>query len=183
MKAWIAAALLAQLVPASALADCTDDTCHALQAILQARSKNFSPFKGKAGHDPRGDALWEGTQAIPGLIDYCYLYARGENNRYEYRCDASGLGEKGFVSLDKAREIADRAKAALQAADAKLVWFVDPTALDLANVNGFEGSQAWYGGYSKDKLFAKVAIVGSAATDTTVSVNVFAKFLKRRDVR
>lgn len=175
--------LAALLVSAPAAADCTDDACLSIQKIIQARANNFSAFKGKAGVDPRGDNLWEGNQIIPGLIDYCYVYARGEGARYEYYCDASALGSKAFVPFEKAKQIAERAKAAVQAADPKLVWFEDPNAQALAGIDGFQGSQAWYGGYSKDKLTVKVELLGSENSNTTVGVKVFAKPLKKRDVK
>jgi len=179
-----ALALLAMvLASAPAFANCTDDTCLSIQKIIAARANNFAAFKGKPGVDPRGDSLWEGNQTIPGLIDYCYVYARGESTHYEYDCDASGLGSKAFVPLEKARRIAESLKTAFQTADPKLIWFVDPNAMLLASVGGFEGTQAWYGGYSKDKLTVKVEVLGSESSDTTVGVKIFAKPLKKRDVK
>jgi len=177
------ALLAALLLSAPAFADCTDDACVSIQKIIQARANNFSAFKGKPGIDLRGDALWEGRQTIPGLIDYCYVYARGEGSRYEYYCDTSGLGSKAFVPLEKARQIAETVKVVFRSADPKLVWFEDPNAQALANIDGFEGSQAWYGGLSKDKLTVKVEVLGSGSGDTTVGVKIFAKPLKKRDVQ
>lgn len=183
MTRWIFVLLFALLLSAPAFAQCSDDACRSIQKIIQARANNFSAFKGKAGLDPRGDPLWEGEQTIPGLIDYCYVYARGESTHYEYHCDASALGSKTFVPLEKAKQIAESVKTAFQSADPKLVWFVDPNTQVLANIDGFQGSEAWYGGYSKDKLTVKVEVLGSASSNTTVGVKIFAKPLKRRDVK
>ncbi len=183
MSGQIMVGLAVLLFSLPALADCTDDTCHSIQKIIQARSGNFTAFKGKAGKDPRGDALWQGNQAIAGLIDDCYVYARGETTHAEYYCDATALGSKASVALEKAKRVAESLKTAFQSADAKLVWFIDPSTLALADVDGFEGSQAWYGGYAKDKLIVKVEIIGSASSNTTVGVKIFAKPLKRRDVK
>jgi len=183
MKHRIFVALFTLLFSAAAFADCVDDVCGSIQKILLARSSNFAKLKGKPGAAPKDDPLWEGTQTIPGLINYCYVYARGEGSRYEYRCDASGLGAQASLPLEKAKEIAERVKTAFQSADPKLVWFVDPTTLALAKIQGFDGSEAWYGGYATDKLAVKVAIFGSAANGSTVTVAVFAKPLVRRDVK
>jgi hypothetical protein len=183
MSSRIIVALFTLSFSVPAFADCADDACRSIQKILQARSSSFSAFKGKPGRDPRGDPLWEGKQTISGLIDDCYVYPRGENSHYEYYCDASALSAKTSVSLEKARQIAETVKTSFQAADPKLIWFTDPDALALASVDGFEGSEGWYGGYSKNKLAVKVAVFGPAPGNTTVVVKVFAKFLKRRNVR
>lgn len=183
MRLGIFAVILTLLLPAPAFADCVDDACGAMQKILQARSGNFAKLKGKPGVDARGDAEWEGTQTIPGLINYCYVYARGEGSRYEYRCDASGVGAKPSLTLEKAKQIAESVKTTFQSADPSLKWFTDPTTLALAKIGGFEGSEAWYGGYAPNKLAVKVGIFGSASSGSTVGVSVFAKFLTRRDVK
>jgi hypothetical protein len=176
-------ALSALLVAVPAFADCTDDACGAIQKILQARSNNFAKLKGKPGSDPRGDADWEGTQTIPGLINYCYVYKRGENSRYEYRCDAAGMGTQAFLPLEKAKKIAESVRAAFQSVDPKTVWFEDPAARALASIDGFQGTEGWYGGAAKTKLTAKVEIVGSGSGGHTVSVSVFASPLSRRDLK
>jgi hypothetical protein len=168
---------------APAFANCTDEVCGAMQKILQARSDNFAKFKGKPGVDPKGDALWEGTQTLTGLIDYCYLYKRSESSHYEYHCDSSGLGTRAPQSLEKAQQIAESVKTAFQSADPKLLWFEDPTALALANVEGFQGTQGWYGGYAKKKNMVRVEIVGSGSGDHIIRVSVFAKPLARRDLK
>jgi hypothetical protein len=183
MKRAILALPCAVLLSGAALADCADDVCSAIQKIFAARSGNFAKLKSKPGGTPKGDPRWRGTQTIPGLLDYCYVYARGEGARYEYRCDASPPGEAPVLSLDQARQIADRVKAAYQAADPKLEWFADPDAAALAKIAGFEASQAWYGGYAANKLTAKVAVFGSASGGGTVAATVFAKPLVRRDVK
>jgi hypothetical protein len=164
-----------------AFADCTGDVCGAMQKILKARSDNFAKLKGKPGVDPRGNALWEGTQTITGLIDYCYVYQRGESSHYEYHCDSSRLGTQAPQSLENAQQIAESVKTAFQSADPKLVWFEDPTALALANVEGFQETVGWYGGHATKKIVVRVAIVGSG--DYTVRVSVFAKPLARRDLK
>lgn len=92
-----------------------------MQKILQARSDNFAKFKGKPGIDPKGDALWEGTQTLTGLIDYCYVCKRGESSHYEYRRDSCGLGTRAPQSLEKAQQIAESVKTAFQSADPKLL--------------------------------------------------------------
>jgi len=136
---------------------------------------------------PKGDPMWQGTLTIPGMLNYCYVFARGEGSRfwsrYEYRCDSSELGSAATLPLGEAKLIADRLKAAIHSANPKLVWFDDPDAGALANVEGFEASQAWYGGTAPNKLEVKVAVFGSAADSSTVTVTVFAKPLARRDVK
>jgi hypothetical protein len=183
MKRTILALACAVLLSSAALADCADDACSAIQKILAARSGNFAKLKGKPGVAQKGDPRWQGTQTIPGLLDYCYVYARGEGARYEYRCDASPPGEAPAIPLEQAKVVADRVKAALQSADPKLQWFADPDAAALAKIDGFEGSTAWYGGYAPNKLAAKVAVFGSASDGGTVAAAVFAKPLVRRDVK
>ena len=88
----LVAPVLALMLATPAFADCADEVCASLQKILAARSGNFAKLKGKATVDPRGDPVWQGTQAIGGLINTCYVYKRGEGARYEYRCDSSGFG-------------------------------------------------------------------------------------------
>ena len=109
------------MIATPALADCTDEVCGSLQKILAARSGNFAKLKGKATVDPRGDPVWQGTQAIGGLINTCYVYKRGEGARYEYRCDSSGFGAEPSQPPEKAKQIAEAVKAAFQAADPTLV--------------------------------------------------------------
>jgi len=96
MKLPIFVPIFALLFAVPAFADCGDDACRSIQKILEARSGNFSKIKGKPGLDPRGDPVWEGTQAIAGLINTCSINKRGEGSHYEYRCDsqASHSSEK-----------------------------------------------------------------------------------------
>jgi hypothetical protein len=183
MRPRIFVLILALLFPASAFADCADDVCGSLQKILQERSSNFAKLKGRPSAAPKSDQGWEGTQVIPGLINYCFVYARGGAAPYEYRCDASGPEAAAWLSVEKAKQIADNVKTAFQSADPKLVWFVDPDSLALARISGFEASEAWYGGYATNKLAVKVAIFGSSDTGTTVSVIIFAKPLANLGVR
>jgi hypothetical protein len=96
-------------------------------------------------------------QTITGLMDYCYVYKRGESSHYEYHCDSSRLGTQAPQSLEKAQQIAESVKTAFQSADPKLVWFEDPTALALANVEGFQQTVGWYGGYATKKIVVWVA--------------------------
>jgi hypothetical protein len=167
-----------------AYADCADDLCGSLQKILAARSGNFAKLKGKTAVDPRGDPVWQGTQPIAGLIDACYIYKRGEGARYEYRCDSSGFGTQPSQSAEKVKQIAASVKAALQAADPTLVWFDDPASRSLADIEGFRGTEGWYGGYAKNKsMVARVEIVVSDATGNATIVTVFAKPLTRRDLK
>ena len=184
MKHRIFVALFTLLFSAPAFADCVDDVCGSIQKILLARSSNFAKLKGKPGAAPKDDPLWEGTQTIPGLINYCYVYARGEGSRYEHRCDASGLGAQASLPLEKAKKIADGLKTALQSAEPQLVWFDDPAALALADIEGFRGTEGWYGGYAKNKsMLVKVEIIVSEATGSVTSVTIFAKPLTRRDLK
>jgi len=168
---------------APAFADCVDTACGPIQKILQARSSSFSKLKGKPGVDPIGDPAWAGTQGIPGVTDHCYVYKHGEGRRYEYRCIASGLATEASASLEKARQIGERLKAVFQSADSKLLWFADPDALHLANIDGFQGTEGWYGGYSPKKLAMKIKVIASRSTGSEVEVAVFAKPLARRDLK
>lgn len=174
---------LALLFPAAAYADCANEVCGSIQKIFEARSGNFGKLKGKPGHAPKGDPFWQGTLTIPGLLNYCRVYARGEGARYEYRCDSSEAGTDATLPLAEAKVIANRLKSAIQSADSKLVWFDDPDAGALAKIEGFEGSQAWYAGTAPNKLTAKVAIFGAASNSSSVMATVFAKPLVRRDVK
>lgn len=183
MRRWIFGALFTLLSVAPAFADCTDEPCGSIQKILQARSGSFAKLKGKPATDPRGDAMWEATQTIPGLINYCYVYKSGESLRYEYRCDSSGLGATAPQSLEKAKQGAEKIKAAFQAADPKIRWFDDPAALALAAIDGFQGTEGWYGGYATNKLMVKVKIAGSGSNGGTVGFTVFAKPITRRDLK
>jgi hypothetical protein len=167
----------------SAYADCTDDVCGALQKILQDRSGNFAKLKGKPSTAPKGDQGWEGTQPIPGLINYCFVYARGAGTPYEYRCDTSGLEDSGWLPVEVARKMTAKIKAAFQSADPKLTWYDDLTSLDLAKIEGFEASQGWDGGDAPNRLIAKVSIFGSEATGTSVSVIVLAKPVARPEMK
>ena len=175
---------VALMVAAPAYADCADDLCGSLQKILAARFRNFAKLKGKPAIDPRGDPVWDGTQPISGLIDACYIYKRGEGSRYEYRCDSSGFGTLTSQSPEKGKQIAASVKAAFQAADPTLVWFDDPASRALADIEGFRGTEGWYGGYAKNKsMVARVEIVVSDATGNATIVTVFAKPLTRRDLK
>jgi hypothetical protein len=172
------------LLARPAFADCSDDLCGSLQKILAARSGSFAKLKGKPAIDPRGDPVWEGTQAVSGLINACYIYKRGEGSRYEYRCDSSGFGTLPRQSTEKVKQIAASVKAALQAAEPNLVWFDDPASRALADIEGFQGTEGWYGGYAKNKsMVARVEIVVSDATGNATIVTVFAKPLARRDLK
>lgn len=179
MKLRFVVALFALLVSVPARADCSDEACSSIKKILDARSGDFAKIKGKPALDPRGDPVWEGTQAIAGLIDYCYINKRGEGSRYEYRCDS-----QASRSREKAKKIADCVMTALQSAEPQLVWFDDPAALALADIEGFRGTEGWYGGYAKNKsMLVKVEIVVSEATGSVTSVTIFAKPLTRRDLK
>ena len=146
--------------------------------------RQFRKAQGKATVDPRGDPVWQGTQAIGGLINTCYVYKRGEGARYEYRCDSSGFGAEPSQPPEKAKQIAEAVKAAFQAADPTLVWFEDPATRALAGIDGFQGTQGWYGGYVKNKsMVARVEIVLSNVTGNATIVTVFAKPLTRRDLK
>jgi hypothetical protein len=172
------------LLTGPALADCTDEVCVSLQKILTARSGNFATIRGKATVDTRGDPVWEGTQPIGSLINTCYVYKRGEGARYEYRCDSSAFGAEPHQSAEKAKQIATDIKAAFQAADPSVVWFEDPASRALADVEGFEGTEGWYGGYAKNKaMVARVETIISSATSNATIVTIFAKPLVRRDLK
>jgi hypothetical protein len=178
----LVAPILGLMIATPALADCTDEVCGSLQKILAARSGNFAKLKGKATVDPRGDPVWQGTQAIGGLINTCYVYKRGEGARYEYRCDSSGFGAEPSQPPEKAKQIAEAVKAAFQAADPTLAWFEDPATRALAGIEGFQGTQGWYGGYVKNKsMVARVEIVLSNVTGNATIVTV--KPLTRRDLK
>jgi hypothetical protein len=184
MKRRLLVPMVTLLLAAPASADCTDDLCGSLQNILQARSGNFAKLKGKPAVDPRGDPVWEGTQPISGLVKACYIYKRGEGARYEYRCDSSGFGTLPSQPAETVKQIAASVKAAFQATDPTLVWFEDPASRALADIEGFRGTEGWYGGYAKNKaMVARVEIVVSDATGNATIVTVFAKPLTRRDLR
>jgi hypothetical protein len=175
MKIRLLALLTALSFSTSAYADCTDDVCRALQKIVQDRSGNFAKLKGKPSIAPKGDQGWKGTQSIPGLINYCFVYAPGSGAPYEYRCDAPDLEDVGWMSMETARKMAATIKVAFQSADPKLIWYDDPASFNLAKIAGFEASQAWSGGAAPNRLIAKVSIFGSDAAGGAVSVIVFAK--------
>jgi len=179
MKLPIFVPIFALLFAVPAFADCGDDACRSIQKILEARSGNFSKIKGKPGLDPRGDPVWEGTQAIAGLINTCSINKRGEGSHYEYRCDS-----QASHSSEKAKKIAEGVKAAFQSADPTLVWFEDPAARALADIQGFHGTEGWYGGYAKNKaMLVKVESIVSDAAGSTAVVTVFAKPVTRRDLK
>jgi len=185
MTRWLRrlAPALALIVATPALADCADEVCASMQKILAARSGNFAKRKGKPTVDARGDQVWQGTQAIGSLIDTCYVYKRGEGSRYEYRCDSSGFGARP-QSVEKAKQIATDIKAELQAADPAVVWFEDPASRALADVEGFKGTEGWYGGYTKNKaMVVRVEAILSTATGNATIVTIFAKPLIRRDLK
>jgi hypothetical protein len=179
----IAPALVLMLAT-PALADCADEVCGSLVKILAARSGNFSKLKGKATVDTRGDAVWQGTQAIGGLINTCYVYKRGEGARYEYRCDSSGFGTQPSQSAEQVKQIAATVKTAFQGADPAVVWFEDPASRALGEVEGFKGTEGWYGGYTRNKaMMVRVETIISSATGNATIVTVFAKPLVRRDLK
>ncbi len=179
MKSQIVGAILALIVSFPAFADCTDETCASIQKILDARSGNFSKIKGKPTLDPRGDPVWEGTQPIAGLTGSCFINRRGENARYEYRCDSPASH-----SLDDTKKLTDAVKAAFQIAEPNLVWLDDPQAAALGEIDGFHGTQGWYGSFPKNKtVAAKVEMVVSETTGSTIVVTVFAKPITRRDLK
>ena len=172
------------LLTGPALADCTDEVCVSLQKILTERSSNFAKLKGKVTVDTRGDAVWQGTQPIGSLINTCYIYKRGEGARYEYRCDSSGFGAQPLQSPEQAKQIAADVKAAFQVADPSVVWFEDPASRALADVEGFKGTEGWYGGYAKNKaMVARVETIVSSATGNATIVTIFAKPVVRRDLK
>jgi len=176
---WIVASLFALMLPTAAFAECTDDVCSSIQKILGARSGSFAKIKGRPSLDPRGDPVWEGTQPIAGLTQYCYVNKRGEASRYEYRCDSVPSR-----SAEEAKKVAESVKAAFHSADPTLVWFDDPAAIALAGIDGFRGTEGWYAGYEKNKaMSAKVEVIVSEATGCTTVVTVFAKPITRRDLK
>jgi hypothetical protein len=183
MKVPLLTLLAALSLSTSAHADCSDDVCRALQKILLDRPENFTKLKGRPSAAPKGDQGWEGTQSIPGLINYCFVYARGSRAVYEYRCDAPDMEDVGWLPLDTARKMAATIKAAFQSADPKLIWYDDPASVDLAKIRGFEASEGWNGGDAANKLATKVSVFGSEATGGAVSVIVFAKPLAEPEVK
>ena len=59
-----------------------------------------------------------------------------------------------------------------------------PASRALADIEGFRGTEGWYGGYAKNKsMVARVEIVVSDATGNATIVTVFAKPLTRRDLK
>jgi hypothetical protein len=183
MKHRFLALIIALSFPTSAYADCTDDVCRALQNILHDRSGNFTKLKGKPSAAPKGDQGWEGTQSIPGLINYCFVYARSSGGQNVYRCDAPDMEDVGWLPLDTARKMAATIKAAFESADPKLIWYDDPASFKLSKIRGFEASEAWNGGDAPNKLIAKVSIFGAEATGGAVSVIVFAKPLAEPELK
>jgi hypothetical protein len=171
------------LLTGPAWAECTNDVCVSLQKILAARSGSFAKLKGKATVDTRGDAVWQGTQAIGSLINTCYVYKRGEGARYEYRCDSSGFGAQP-QSAEQAKQIAADVKTAFQATDPAVVWFEDPASRSLGDIEGFKGTEGWYGGYAKNKaMLVRIETIISTATGNVTVVTIFAKPLTRRDLK
>ena len=184
MARWLLAPIALLLLAGPASAECTNDVCVSLQKILAARSGSFAKLKGKPTVDTRGDAVWQGTQPIGSLINTCYIYKRGEGARYEYRCDSSGFGAQPLQSPEKAKQIAADVKAAFQVADPSVVWFEDPASRALADVEGFKGTEGWYGGYVKNKaMVARVETIVSSATGNATIVTIFAKPVVRRDLK
>jgi len=117
------------------------------------------------------------------LINTCYVYKRGEGARYEYRCDSSGFGAQP-QSAEQAKRIAADVKAAIQTADPAVVWFEDPASRALGDIEGFKGTEGWYGGYAKNKaMLVRVETIISTATGNVTIVTVFAKPLLRRDLK
>jgi hypothetical protein len=187
MKLRVLVPIFAVALSVPAFAECTDDVCGSIQKILAARSGNFSTIKGKPGHDPRGDPIWEGTQPIATLTNTCYIYKRGEGSKilshYEYHCEAPGAGATSTLTPEQVRQIADRLKAAAQMADPKIVWFEDPAARALGDVEDYHGTEGWYGGEAKNNIMLKVETIVSAAVGSSAVVTVFAKPLVRRDLK
>jgi hypothetical protein len=178
----LAAPALALMLATPALAECTDEVCGSLQKILAARSGSFGKLKGKPTVDARGDAVWLGTQAIGSLINTCYVYKRGEGARYEYRCDSSAFGAQP-QSAEKAKQIAADVKTAFQSADPAIAWFEDPASRALADVEGFKGTEGWYGGSKNKAMVVRVETILSSATGNATIVTIFAKPLVRRDLK
>jgi hypothetical protein len=170
---------VALILPVPAYADCTDEACGSIQKILDARSGNFAKIKGKPTRDSRGDAVWEGTQPIAGLMTNCTINRRGEGARYEYRCEAEAA-----PSPEQAKKIASLVKAAFKSAEPNIEWFEDPAARSLSDINGFAGTEGWYGGFPKNHTVAvKIETVVSGNFGGITAVTVFAKPLTRRDLR
>ena len=95
-----------------------------------------------------------------------------------------GSARNRHSTPEKAKQIAEAVKAAFQAADPTLAWFEDPATRALAGIEGFQGTQGWYGGYVKNKsMVARVEIVLSNVTGNATIVTVFAKPLTRRDLK
>ena len=180
MKRRLVIAVFALLtVSAPASADCSDAACASVQKLLQARPGNFAKVRGKPALDPRGDPVLQGTQPIAGLIDYCYINKRGEAGRYEYRCET-----QASESLDKSKQIAAAVKAAFKAVEPNIEWFDDPATVSLAELEGFHGTEGWYGGFPKNKtVIVKIATIASGNFGSVTSVTLFAKPLPRRDLR
>jgi hypothetical protein len=179
MKFRFVAAIVALTLPAPAYADCTDEACGSIQKILDARSGNFSKIKGKPALDPRGDPVLQGTQPIAGLMNACYIYKRGEGSRYEYRCET-----EPSQSLEEAKKVASVLKAAFQSAEPNLTWFEDPAVRALSEIEGFKGTEGWYGGFTKNKtVVVKIETIVSEGAGSINSITVFAKPLTRRDLR
>ena len=64
------------------------------------------------------------------------------------------------------------------------VWFEDPASRALADVEGFKGTEGWYGGYAKNKaMVVRVETVISSATGNATIATIFAKPLARRDLK
>ena len=54
----------------------------------------------------------------------------------------------------------------------------------LADVEGFKGTEGWYGGYAKNMaMVVRVETVISSATGNATIVTIFAKPLARRDLK
>ncbi len=187
MKLRVLVPIFVAALSAPAFAECGDDVCGSIQKILAARSGNFSTIKGKPGRDPRGDPIWEGTQPIAAVTNTCYIYKRGEGSKilshYEYHCEAPGAAATSTLTPEKAKRIAERLKAATQTADPKIVWFEDPAARALADIDGYHGTEGWYGGYAKNNILLKVETIVSEAVGSSAVVTVFAKPLVRRDLK
>ena len=146
--------------------------------------RQFRQAEGQDRNRPTRRSDLDGTQPIAGLINACHIYKRGEGVRYEYRCDSSGFGTQPSQSAEKVKQIAASTKPALQAADPTLVWFDDPASRALADIEGFRGTEGWYGGYAKNKpMVARVEIVVSNATGNATIVTVFAKPVTRRGLK
>ena len=112
------------------------------------------------------------------------IYKRGEGAHYEYHCETSGVGTKPTLTAERAKHIAASLKSAFQSADPKIVWFEDPAARTLSGIDGFQGTEGWYGGYAKNNIMLKIEIVVTdAVAGSTTAVTIFAKPLMRRDLK